>query len=110
MESTLPEAMITSTSVDGALSPGCHAQNSSRECSNWSRLNISSANEFCFPKKPIFMTTSLSSYLPRLDPGKPHILRSPRIKATKQLGARGEAHFQPNGARQVYWLRKSCCG
>jgi hypothetical protein len=27
---------------------------------------------------------------------------------TKQLGGRGEAHFQPNGAKQAYWLRKSC--
>jgi hypothetical protein len=27
---------------------------------------------------------------------------------TKQLGARGEVHFQPDGAQQGYWLRKFC--
>jgi hypothetical protein len=31
-----------------------------------------------------------------------------RVK-TKQFGARGEVHFQPSGARQAYWLRKSSC-
>jgi len=30
-----------------------------------------------------------------------------RMKATKQLGEGGEVHFQSNGAKQVYWLRKS---
>jgi len=29
---------------------------------------------------------------------------------TKQLGAQGEEHFQPNGGEQAYWLRKSWCG
>ena len=43
----------------------------------------------------------------RLDPGKLHLLpRISRMK-TKQLGVQGEVHFQPNGAEQVYWSRKS---
>jgi hypothetical protein len=35
-------------------------------------------------------------------------LRSPRLD-TKQLGGRGEVHFEPNGVSRVHWLRKSCC-
>jgi hypothetical protein len=54
------------------------------------------------------MTANTLKRVYRHDPGKLQILpRISRMK-TKQLGVRGEAHFQPNGAKQVYWLRKSC--
>jgi hypothetical protein len=41
-----------------------------------------------------------SSCLPRLDPGNSTQLPGGWHIKTKQLGGRGEVHFQPNGARQ----------